>query len=527
MGSRRKLPETAQLNLLPDSDAGLSQSNDCPCPLDHFLQGDPQSIFIGDKPLKKYLIDSGKGWVIRFRELLFKQDATPFLKAYKSIGRKPYHPFVILGLILYGAQQGRWSLRNLEDLSQLDLGAWWICGGQQPDHSTIGDFINMHSELLTEEFFITLTADLVKCLKLSRSTVAGDGTVIEAASSRFSMLKSEAAEQALIELEKKSGRDSKQVKQCREVMNVVKKRDEERKKKGRGKNGARVCPKEPEAVLQPRKDGVKRPSYKPSVLADQNRMILGQHVNGASEMAAVSPMLEQYHDIFGSLPLRSLWDGNYNKFELLETSIALDMDVLCGVKHKSKKSKPKKLLKSDFIYDSGQDLYHCPAGNHLVYRKSGFGKDRTFREYQCRNCDGCELRKGCTKAKAGRSIIRYEGEELKETMREIMTHPAAKKKFRHRQAMVEPVFGMLRYQQGLSRFHRKGLANVRVEFSLHCMAYNLRRALRLEGGATGLLCSLSANINGQKTFWSATLAIFWTKNKCFIFLLENENEKLI
>ena len=139
MGSRRKLPQTAQLNLLPDSKVSSSEHKDRLCPLDHFLQGDPAGIFIGDRPLKKYLMDSDKGWVVRFRELLFKQDATPFLKSYKSTGRKPYHPFVILGLILYGAQQGRWSLRNLEDLSQLHLGAWWICGGHQPDHSTIGD----------------------------------------------------------------------------------------------------------------------------------------------------------------------------------------------------------------------------------------------------------------------------------------------------------------------------------------------------------------------------------------------------
>jgi hypothetical protein len=30
------------------------------------------------------------------------------------------------------------------------VGAWWSCGGHQPDHSTIGKFIQLHSVTLSE-----------------------------------------------------------------------------------------------------------------------------------------------------------------------------------------------------------------------------------------------------------------------------------------------------------------------------------------------------------------------------------------
>ena len=53
--------------------------------------------------------------------------------------------------------------------------------------------------------------------------------------------------------------------------------------------------------------------------------------------------------------------------------------------------------------------------------------------------------------------------------------------------MVEPVFAELRERQGLKRFHRRGLAGVKVEFSLHCIAYNLKRAQRI--GLLGVLVS--------------------------------------
>jgi len=515
MGTQRKIPQTAQLDLFCGRGEDQSEEMTQACPEGRFLCGDPHEIFIGDRSLEKYLIESGKGWIIRFREHLFQQDISPFLWAYKPLGRKPFHPFMMIGLILYGTQQGRWSLRELEDLARLDLGAWWICGGLPPDHSTIGDFINLHSALLTEEFFIALTSDLVKSLRLSQTMVAGDGTVVEAVSSRVSMLKQEAARQALEQAEKESGADAERTTRCRTVLETVTARNEERKRKGRGQAEARVCPDEPEAVFQPKKDGLCRPSYKPSILADRHRLILGQHVDGASEMAAVAPMLAQYQGVFGGLPSCSLWDGNYNTFEMLGLSVSLEMDCLCHVETDPTDESKDSFSKAEFRYEEKDDVYRCPAGRLLVYRKSGFLKDRPYREYQCRDCQGCAFRKDCTKSKTGRSVIRYEGEELKEAMRNVMAHPVARRRLRYRKAMVEPVFGDLVHRQGLRRFHRRGLKKVRLEFALHCMAYNLRRTVRLEQAA--LICFYASwyaendQINLQKTcvvFFGAKVGIF-------------------
>ncbi len=58
-----------------------------------------------------------------------------------------------------------------------------------------------------------------------------------------------------------------------------------------------------------------------------------------------------------------------------------------------------------------------------------------------------------------------------------MAHPQAQRRLRQRKAMVEPVFIHLRLRQNVNRFKRKGLAGVRVEFSLQIMAYNISRAI--------------------------------------------------
>ncbi|HOG46911.1 MAG TPA: transposase, partial [Anaerolineae bacterium] len=44
---------------------------------------------------------------------------------------------------------------------------------------------------------------------------------------------------------------------------------------------------------------------------------------------------------------------------------------------------------------------------------------------------------------------------------------------KQRSATVEPVFGIMREHMGLTRFLRRGLENVRAEWSLLCAAHNL------------------------------------------------------
>ena len=58
-----------------------------------------------------------------------------------------------------------------------------------------------------------------------------------------------------------------------------------------------------------------------------------------------------------------------------------------------------------------------------------------------------------------------------------MTDPERRRRYPQRQAMVEPVFSVLKQRQGPTRFRRRGLAGVRREFALHVMAYNLGRAV--------------------------------------------------
>jgi hypothetical protein len=248
----------------------------------------------------------------------------------------------------------------------------------------------------------------------------------------------------------------------------------------------RVSLEEPEAVNQRGKDKTRRLAYKPVVLANADRLIVGQRVEPSNEILAIKPMIEQHLAVFGCAPTTLLLDGGFASNALWVTLVEHGIDVLCPTGRtdadgnwQKRSSRRGKFTKREFHYDAGRDLYHCPAGRELTFAhedRDGLGNQ--FRRYLGRQCGDCPLRTGCTDSRLGRTLKRYPGEEFREWMAQLMDHPLARARYRRRQAIVEPCFAELRERQGLKRFHRRGLKAVRAEFALHCIALNLKRALR-------------------------------------------------
>ena len=63
-------------------------------------------------------------------------------------------------------------------------------------------------------------------------------------------------------------------------------------------------------------------------------------------------------------------------------------------------------------------------------------------------------------------------------MRAKLRTPAGRNLYQRRQAVVEPVFGILKEQRGMRKFRRRGLAAVTTEWMLAAIAYNLTRMAR-------------------------------------------------
>ena len=117
-------------------------------------------------------------------DLVDELDLAPFLAAHdEPRGMPPYHPAMMLKVLLYGYATGVTSSRRLEVRLANDVGFMFLAGQARPDHKTISSFRHRHlaafGALFLQVLVLCQEAGLVK---LGR--VALDGTKIKANASR-------------------------------------------------------------------------------------------------------------------------------------------------------------------------------------------------------------------------------------------------------------------------------------------------------------------------------------------------------
>jgi hypothetical protein len=134
--------------------------------------------------------------------------------------------------------------------------------------------------------------------------------------------------------------------------------------------------------------------------------------------------------------------------------------------------------KDEFRFDADRDVYICPAGQTLSPHHEG--KLRELRKIDYSNpaaCPACPLRWRCTTNV--RRVSRLENEAVLDRMAERLK--ARPELLDRRREVVEHPFGSIKQWMYQGAFLMRGLANVRAEFSLTALAYNLRRALNILG----------------------------------------------
>ena len=453
------------------SDVATSPSP-APTRSSRFIDPDPNEITVGRASLASHLESMGIRDAFVVRAVLRELDYAAFESRYPGGGRPAYAPVSMVGLVLYGLLRGVSSLRELERFARTDLGCMWVSGGNTPDHSVLGRFLHRHETELSEVLFGQVVETVLRRTQSSRDRLAGDGTVIEAMSSRYGILTREAAEQRLGVLDAQPTLAASEAEEQLRLSEMVKVLGERRSRAG-GRGHDRLNPAEPDAaVLKQKGSSSARGSYVPVVLANEARVVVDAEVDSSQEIRPMEAMLERQAETLDEVSL----DAGFRARSLLERSIELDVSVLApseggerGVKRRSGYFGADR-----FRYDEQQDIYICPAGE-VLKRRAKYRRHRRA-QYTSHACMSCPLHDQCTKGKR-RVIERTRATELREGLKAVMSQPQAKLRYTQRKAMVEPVFSSLRGRQGLNRFRRRGLSGARLEFRLHIMAYNLGRAL--------------------------------------------------
>ena len=121
-------------------------------------------------------------------DIVEQLDLSAILNAYEEgRGQPPYHPQMMVKLLIYGYCVGKMSSRKLEAATYDDVAFRVLSGNQQPDHASLAEFRKRHLAALAQLFVQVLQlCERAGLVKLGH--VAIDGSKLKANASKYRTL---------------------------------------------------------------------------------------------------------------------------------------------------------------------------------------------------------------------------------------------------------------------------------------------------------------------------------------------------
>jgi hypothetical protein len=200
--------------------------------------------------------------------------------------------------------------------------------------------------------------------------------------------------------------------------------------------------------------------------------------NVGHDREQLSSMAQKAREATGRHKLTVLADRGYFKGEEILDCERTGIKTLFPKPQTSNNKALGLFDKADFRYIPGRDEYRCPAGQRAIWRFKTVEGGLTLHKYWSSACPKCPIKAQCTSGEY-RRIARWEHEHILERMQKRLERtPQAS---RLRRQIVEHPFGTLKAWMGATHFLTKTLPRVSTEMSLHVLAYNIKRLIRILG----------------------------------------------
>ena len=168
--------------------------------------------------------------------------------------------------------------------------------------------------------------------------------------------------------------------------------------------------------------------------------------------------------------------GYYNAVEI-KKCLDHQMNIYIKKARANNKTKENAYRKEKFIYDEMNDRYICPANKELLFFENTSKRGIKYRRYKCFDCQNCSRKNQCTTSTTGRTVQRWEHENILEILeQDTLNHDDI---YKQRRSIVEHPFGTIKRTLGYSYFLRKRIANVNAETASMFIAYNFKRLLSI------------------------------------------------
>ena len=114
-------------------------------------------------------------------------DISGIRKLYKACGRSPYHPKMLLKVVLYAYMNNIYSCRKIESSLKRDVHFIWLAGYEQPDFVTVNRFRNRVKDEINKVFTqLVLLLNAKGLVTLDVEYI--DGTKIESKANKYTFV---------------------------------------------------------------------------------------------------------------------------------------------------------------------------------------------------------------------------------------------------------------------------------------------------------------------------------------------------
>lgn len=399
-------------------------------------------------------------------------------------GRPPYHPALMLKLLVYGYCIGKISSRKLEQATYDDVAFRVLSCNQHPDHDSIAEFRKRHLPALGQLFVQVLQlcqrAGLVKL-----GHVAIDGTKIKANAAKRQSLSYERLNKAEQEL-------SAEVKRL--LTEAQRVDDEEDSLYGQGRRGdelpeelrqretrlakirelkAQLEREAQEAAAQERahKQEQKARKEKGEAVVESYR----KPTWTKSESGAVMPRAKTQRNLTDpdSRVMMDTTTRSYQQAYNGQIAVDAEAQIIVATSVVQAPNDAAQLLPALLAIKRNLGALPEQATADAGYFSPGDLLDERLKEVDLYVPPNNQP--GLQRGRRGRRALNA---SIREKMWHKLQSPGGYEIYKRRNIIVEPVFAQLKHLRQFRQFLLRGLAQVEAEWSLICMTHNLLKLFR-------------------------------------------------
>lgn len=457
--------------------------------------------------------------------------------AYSRFGRNPaVSPKNLFKVLVYGYMNNTYTSRQLETACRRDINYMWLLQGQPaPDHNTIARFRSERLTDVVEDLFQQLVLVLHDHGEISFKNLFVDGTKIEACANKYTFvwkkavdkhadrlqvkiqklvtrllgleevkepvsvdvlrqvilkLKEEMAAAGIAEVRGKGKHKSQLQRDVDELTQYLEKQEQYNRYNALFDGRNSFSKTDTDATfMHMKEDHMRNSQLKPGYnvqIGVEGEYIVGVDLSSErTDYATLIPLLERMEQYLPKPYQNIVADAGYESEENYVHLASHKQN--CYIKPQNyEQTKTRKYQQDPYrvhnmAYDLENDSFTCPQGRPILpvfqkRKKSKTGYVSITQIYECSSCEECPVKSHCTKAAGNRRIqVAKTFQKHRQEAYQNITSPFGILLRMNRSIQVEGAFGVLKEDHGFRRFLMRGKKNVRTEFLLLCLGYNVNK----------------------------------------------------